>query len=95
VTASDFLHAASAVPVLSLLDVHQPDVGLVHQRRRLERLVRFLLGHLLRSQFPQFVIHQRQQLLCGHGVAHFDLAEDACDVARGPARLRETARGSL
>ena len=49
----------------------------MHQRRRLQRLPRFLLGQFLGRQFPQFVVHQRQQLLGGRRIAGFDLRQDA------------------
>ncbi len=58
--------------MLGLLHVHQPHIRLVHERRRLERLARFLLGHLGRRQFPQLVVDQRQKLLGGRGVALLD-----------------------
>jgi hypothetical protein len=37
-----------AIPVLPFLCANQPQVGLVHQRRRLQGLARFLLGEFLR-----------------------------------------------
>ena len=46
-------HAALAL-------LHQPQVSLMHQRRRLQRLPRLLLGQLRGRQLPQFVIDQRQ-----------------------------------
>ena len=54
---------AAAVPVLRLLDVDQPQIRLMHERRRLKRLARLLLRQFARCQFAQLVVHQRQQLL--------------------------------
>jgi hypothetical protein len=42
--------AAAAVPVLGFVHVHQPQVGLVKQRRGLERLTGLLLGQLVGRQ---------------------------------------------
>ena len=64
---------ATAIPVLCLLDIDQPDIGLMHQRRRLQRLSGFLLSQFRRRQFPQFVVDQRQELLGGRGITGFDL----------------------
>lgn len=61
--------AAPAVPVLLRLASHQPHLGLVDQRRRLQRLPRLLMGDLRRRQFPKFLIHQRQKLLRRRRVA--------------------------
>jgi hypothetical protein len=43
----------AAVPVLGLLPAHQPQVRLVYQRGRLQRLSRLLLGQPLRRQLAQ------------------------------------------
>jgi hypothetical protein len=37
---------AEAVPMLSLFNVYEPDIGLMHQGRCLQRLTGFLLGQL-------------------------------------------------
>ena len=37
---------AAATPVLCFMDVHQPDVRLMHQRRGLKGVTRVFLGHL-------------------------------------------------
>ena len=54
-------------PMLGLVHIHQPDVGLMDQGRGLERLARLLLSHLLGGQLPQLVVDQRQKLLGGRG----------------------------
>ena len=51
--------------LLAVSPSDQPQVRLMHQRRRLQRLPRLLLGQLRRRQLPQLVIHQRQELLGG------------------------------
>ena len=53
---------------------------LVHQRGRLQRLPRFLLGQLRRRQLAEFVVHQRQQLVRRRRIAGFNLGQDACNV---------------
>ena len=58
----------------------QPEVRLVDQGRRLERLARLLLGQLRCGQLAQLVVDQRQELLGGLGVAVLDGREDARDV---------------
>jgi len=63
---------APAVPVLGFFDVDQAKVGLVDQGGRLQRLVGRLLSHAGRRQFPQLVIHERQQLRGCRRIALFD-----------------------
>ena len=84
---------ASAVPVLSLVHIHEPNVRLVDQSRGLENPTRLLLGHLLGRQLPQFPIDQRQELLGGRRIAVVDLRQDASDVVHRRAHKRESARG--
>ena len=77
----------------ALLDVHQPQVGLVDQGRGLERLARLLLGQPLRRQLAQLVVDQRQELLGGGRVALLDGGQDAGDVAHaGQFTAREATR---
>src|SRR5436190_23834669 len=54
---------ATAVPVLGLLDINKAKVGLMDQRRRLQRLPRFFLGKLRRRELAQLVVDERQKLL--------------------------------
>ena len=58
----------------------QPQVRLVDEGRRLERLPRLLLRQPLGGQFAQLVVDQRQQLLGGLRVALLDRREDSRDV---------------
>ena len=57
----------------------------MHQRRRLQRLPRLLVGQLRRRQLPQLVIDQRQELLGRRRIAGIDLRQDAGDVGHGLA----------
>ncbi len=85
----------SAVPVLSLVHIHEPNVRLVDQSRGLENPARLLLGHLLGRQLPQLVVHQRQELLGGRRIAVVDLRQDAGDLGHGSTRSRGIARPRL
>jgi hypothetical protein len=49
---------AAAVPVVVPVAVHSPQIGLVHQRRRIQRLAGPFLRDLLRCQPPQLVVDQ-------------------------------------
>src|SRR5207244_4414953 len=53
---------AAAVPVLDLVGVHQPYVGLVNQGSGVQRLARLFLRHPFRCQLTQFVVDERQKL---------------------------------
>ena len=72
-----------AVPVLRLLHVHQPQVGVVDQGRRLQRLARRFLRKALGGQLAQLVVDQRQQLLGRAGVAGLDGGQDLGHLAHG------------
>ncbi len=71
---------AAAIPVLGLLDINQPEVRLVDQGRRLERLAGLLLGQLLRRQLAQLLVDQRQKLLGGVWIASLDGEQDASNL---------------
>ena len=45
----------------------------MNQCRRPQSLAKFLVREFGGSEFANFVIHQRQKLLCRVGVARFDL----------------------
>jgi len=74
---------AAAVPLLDLLHVHQADVGLMDQGRRLQRLARLFLSELRGRQPPQLVIDQRQQLFGGVRIAVLDGAQNLGHVGHG------------
>ena len=68
---------STAIPMLNFLNIHQPNVSLMHQRSRLKCLVGCFLVHLLRRRLAQLFVYQRQQLLRGAGIALLDFGEDA------------------
>jgi len=81
------LELSGRVPVWEgVADHAQP--CFVHQCSRLERVVRRLLGHLVRSDPTQFIVHKRQQLLGGLGLSLTNSLEE--DV-----RLRGEATGKV
>ena len=59
--------------MLSLFNIHQPHISLMHQRGRLQRVARLLLSHFGRRQLAKLVINERQQLLGRRGVALLNL----------------------
>ena len=68
-------------PPPPLVLIGEPQIGFMHQRRRLQRMRRVLIGHFGRSHAMQFVVNQRQQLLrCGL-VALLNLRKNAGHVA--------------
>jgi hypothetical protein len=70
----------ATVPV-PLVTSDQAQIGLVDQRRGVERLARPLPRQLLRRQFAEFVVDQRQELLGGGRVAWFDGGQEVSDFA--------------
>ena len=56
-------------PALEFLVADQPQICFVDQRGGIERLSGRLRGHLRRGEFPQFVIHEGQQIRGGLNVA--------------------------
>jgi hypothetical protein len=58
-------------PILELdaIDVDQPEVRLVHQRRRLQRMIRSLLAHVTLCQTMELVIDERHEPVEGRPVA--------------------------
>ena len=70
-----------AVPVLSLVHVHQPQVGVRDQGRRLAGLAGLPVGQLLGRHLARLVVDQGQELADGVGVALFDGGENVGYVA--------------
>ena len=70
----------AAVPGLAAIVPDQPQIGLMNQGRRLQRLARFLAGEPLGRELAQLAVDQRQELLDGPGVALVDRLEDAGDL---------------
>src|SRR5205807_2491639 len=70
---------ASVLVQVRALRAPKPQISFVNQGGGLERLARFFLSELLRRQFAQLLVHQRQQLLRGVGIALLDGGQDAGD----------------
>src|SRR5262245_10674272 len=73
----------AAVPPLGLVATDEPEIGFVHQGRRLERLPWFLPGEPLSGDLAKFAIDERQELLRGPWVAVLDGREEAGHVIHG------------
>ena len=71
---------APAVPGLGVVRVHQPHVRLMHQRSRLQGLTGLLVGEASGGELAELVIHKREQLGCGLGVAGLGRGENLGDV---------------
>ena len=71
---------SAVLPALVIRGADEPQVGLVHQRRGLERLAGLLPRQALSGQLPQLVVDQRQELLGRPGLTLFDGGEDARHV---------------
>lgn len=54
---------AATIPICRPPDIHESQVGLMDERRRLQRLPGFFLSQLLSGQPTKFVIDERQQLV--------------------------------
>ena len=63
----------SIIPTLRLLNINEPQICLMHQRRSLQRLAGLFVGHSLCGQLPQLLVDQRQELVGGLWVARLDL----------------------
>src|SRR5262249_14697090 len=74
---------SAVVPALFFLPTHQPRIGLMHQRRGLQRLTRLLLHQLRCCQLAQLVVDQGKELFGGVRVALFHGGQDAGHYAHG------------
>ena len=74
---------AKSVYDQTLAAAHQSAIRLMYQGRGLQRLARFFLRQLGSRQLPEFVIHERQQLLGRRRIAGFNLRQNASDVRHG------------
>ena len=68
------------------LTAAQSQPGFVDQGSRLERMADGFIRHLLRGQFAQFLIDQRQQLIRSVGVTLLHTVEDGGDFAHCSGR---------
>jgi hypothetical protein len=57
-----------AVLPIHLLAVHEADVGFIDQSRGLQRVIRFLSGHIPARQPAQMLIDDRHELIQRSGV---------------------------
>src|ERR1041385_8236183 len=60
----------------------ETQIGLVHERRRLQRVLRRLSLHVLPSQTPEFVIDEWSQLLKSAGITMAPLLQELCYLLR-------------
>src|ERR1041385_4907609 len=60
----------------------ETQIGLVHERRRLQRVLRRLSLHVLPSQTPQLVIDERSQFLERAGITTAPLLQELCHFLR-------------
>jgi len=56
----------------------------VHQSGRLEGMTGHLVCHPPRRQFPELVIHERQEFLSGGRVTLFGLMQDLREIIHAP-----------
>lgn len=66
--------------MLSFRHVNETEIGLMDLSSGLKCVARSFLGHPQTCQLPQFVVHERQQLLRGVRIALLDCGQDECDV---------------
>src|SRR5262249_2561360 len=90
---------AAPLPVRPRARADQPQVGLVDQGGRLQRLARLLLSQALGGEAAQLVVDQRQQLGGGVRIALLDGGQDAGDLGHvsdstGRKRRLETRKAS-
>jgi len=78
---------APTVPVLRLLAAYESEIGFVDQRGGLQRMAGLLSSQLPRRQLAQLVVHQREKLLGGPGIALLDCGQDAGDFEQGSSTM--------
>ncbi len=83
----------AAIPDLRLIGADQPQVVLMHEDRRLQRLTRLFVGQLRPREFAQFVLDQRRQLLGRGRVARFNLLQDLSFRGLKPATFSRVKSG--
>lgn len=74
---------ATTVPLLRVSRPDEPQVRLVDQGGRVERLTGLFVAQPLGRQATQLVVHERQQLARGPRLAPRDRIENARYVAHG------------
>ena len=86
---------APTVPMLRRFAPHKSQVRLMHQRRRLQRLARFFLGHLGGGQLAELLIDEGQELLRCLRFALFDPRQDQSHVALRTGGCHRFSQGRL
>ena len=75
------------IPMLDVVDIHQPDICLVYEGRGLKCLPRPFLCHLLGRQSAQLAVDQREQFLGCLAIALLDGGQDSRNVGHLTSRL--------
>jgi hypothetical protein len=71
----------ATIPVLGLVNVYQPQIGLVDQSSGLEGLAGLLLSEPLGRELAEFIIDQREQPVGGTRIALLDGRDNSRDFA--------------
>src|SRR4051794_38431693 len=80
-----------AAPVLRLFDISEPQVSLMNQHRRLQRLSGFFVCDSMRRQFAKLLIDQWKELVGSTSVAVACIDENARELVH---RLNDTHQRS-
>jgi hypothetical protein len=72
---------SATVPALDFGRIDEPEIRLVDEGGGLERMPGLFLRQLQGGQLAQFVVHERQELLGGLGIALLDGRQDSGYVA--------------
>jgi serine/threonine protein kinase len=73
---------ALSIQIADALFAHQPQVGLMNQCRRLQRMIRPLAAHIGLGDAAQLLIDERKQLLAGRSIAGIHRFEQPRDLSR-------------
>src|SRR5262249_43244343 len=73
--------------------IRQPNIGFMHEGRRLKRLARTLLSQFRRRQFAQLVVDQREELIRGLGIALLNRRQDGRDFVHAARQRLELSGG--
>ena len=71
---------AAVAPHRRVVLIHQPQISLVHERRRLQRVPGRLASQLVRRLPSQLLVDQRQELLRRLRIAVLDATKDLGNV---------------
>src|SRR6266571_4089036 len=79
---------AAAIPLL-VCPAGETQPRLMHQRRRLQGLAWPFVGHLVRGEFAQFLVNQRQQLFGGLAITLLDSLKDPRHITHNGTGAKE------